>query len=277
VNPVAIAVACVRIISIAPFVGVDTRNSNNQDFCIPLQASRLVTTTTTTMTNNHRSVLLLFLFLASLCSALGCFSTRQELADALRGYLQNSTNYERIETWCVSGGIIDPDDLSSLQHEAEVNLDIDLSEAWGRACTCEDDIDASNSTLSGEFLEDMQDEEVDLQEELQDDWMAKEEQEDDRQDAETLVPTREVASDTASATEVGTPTSESFSKPSSNSKDMPMIYRLMPIKLLAVLLILSVILAIRQMVDFHSYQGIDPSSDHTKHVEFELLQLAEEA
>jgi hypothetical protein len=31
------------------------------------------------------------------------------------------------------------------------------------------------------------------------------------------------------------------------------------------------------MVDFHSYQGIDPSSDHTKHVEFELLQLAEEA
>jgi hypothetical protein len=107
--------------------------------------------------------------------------------------------------------------------------------------------------------------------------MAKEEQEDDRQDAETLVPIREVASDTASATEVGTPTSESFSKPSSNSKDMPMIYRLMPIKLLAVLLILSVILAIRQMVDFHSYQGIDPSSDHTKHVEFELLQLAEEA
>ncbi|KAL3904803.1 MAG: hypothetical protein SGARI_004752 [Bacillariaceae sp.] len=100
----------------------------------------------------------------------------------------------------------------------------------------------------------------------------------------TSMPVRGAASEDdtgdASATEVVTPPTDSESIDDSNDSskqhEMPMIYRLMPIKLLAVLLILSLIVAIRHMVDFHSYEGIDPSSDHTKHVEFELLQLAED-
>ena len=53
-----------------------------------------------------------------------------------------------------------------------------------------------------------------------------------------------------------------------------MLYRLVPLKLLAFLMLMSLVFALRQLVDFQRYEGIDPSDQ--KIAEFELLQLAEE-
>jgi hypothetical protein len=62
-----------------------------------------------------------------------------------------------------------------------------------------------------------------------------------------------------------------------NNNALPMIYRLMPLKVLGFLLLLSLVFIIRHMVDFNRYQGIDPSDQKIAVAEFELLQLAEEA
>jgi hypothetical protein len=61
---------------------------------------------------------------------------------------------------------------------------------------------------------------------------------------------------------------------SSSSDAFPILYRLIPLKLMACLLLISAVFAVRHMVDFHRYEGIDPSDQ--KIAEFELLQLAEE-
>lgn len=203
-----------------------------------------------------------------------CFTTRQELADALYDYLRddnkNTTTSSSIETWCVSH-ISLQDDISDLRMEAELNLGIDLStwEENNGECYCEDDNGETEVTV----LEEESRENTDTV------AVVVEEEEEIQRNVPTSSsssPTRSASdTSTATATKIDSTSPSSTSNKSGNGNEMPMIYRLMPIKLLAVLLILSLGMAIRHMVDFHRYEGIDPSDQ--KNVEFELLQLAEEA
>jgi hypothetical protein len=192
-----------------------------------------------------------------------CFHTRHELAEAVYSYLQtNSYNHtttghnesgssSSIETWCVSN-IPLLDDISDLRMEAELTLSVDLS-TWEENCDC----DSNDGSVS-------------QNEETHDGIVTVMDESSFRMEQNTSSPIRS-ASDTslATATNIESPTT------ANDDKKMPMIYRLMPVKLLAALLIISLVMAVRHLVDFQRYEGIDPSDQ--KNVEFELLQLAQEA
>ncbi|KAG7351025.1 hypothetical protein IV203_010385 [Nitzschia inconspicua] len=219
-----------------------------------------------------------------------CFYTRYELTEALSAYLRDnnnnsnndtnkddddvdvdttinsssssSTENNSIDTWCVSNI---PDDISDLRMDAELNFGLELDTSWTRECDCPSAAEEKNDDATGR------------EEEITGIGVVVVEQDTKPNDAvvssSSSSPVRS-ASDTATAT--ATPMNAATgSSTSKTNKDMPMIYRVMPIKLLAILLVLSLGMAIRYMADFHRYEGIDPSDQ--KIVEFELLQLAEEA
>jgi hypothetical protein len=147
--------------------------------------------------------------------------------------------------------------------EAELTLGVDLSR-WEENCDC-DSNDGTVALLS-------------QNEETLSSWQGKDQ--DDTNTVLDLSSTRQehVSSSplrSASDTSTATATKIESATTVNNDKEMPMIYRLMPIKLLAGLLIISSVMAVRYMVDFQRYEGIDPSDQ--KNVEFELLQLAGEA
>jgi hypothetical protein len=201
-----------------------------------------------------------------------CFQTRHELAEAVYSYLQthnysnvtthNESGSWSIETWCVSN--IPPiDDITDLRMEAELTLGVDLS-TWEKDCTC----DSNDGWIA------QNEEHVSILEgEKDDDADTAMDESTVRQKHDTSSPVRS-ASDTSFATATKIESAATTTN-HHDDNEMPMIYRLMPIKLLAALLIISTMMAIRHMVDFRRYEGIDPSDQ--KNVEFELLQLAQEA
>ncbi|KAG7354112.1 hypothetical protein IV203_003468 [Nitzschia inconspicua] len=221
-----------------------------------------------------------------------CFYTRDELTEALSAYLRDNNNNDNndtnkddgdddvdvdttinssssstdnnsIDTWCVSNI---PDDISDLRMDAELNFGLELDTSWTRECDC--------PTAAEEKYDDTTGREgitgigvVVVEHDTKPNDAAS------SSSSSSSSPVRS-ASDTATAT--ATPMNAATGSSSSKTnKDMPMIYRVVPVKLLAILLVLSLGMAIRYMADFHRYEGIDPSDQ--KIVEFELLQLAEEA
>lgn len=173
------------------------------------------------------------------------------------------------EAWCVSNI---PEDITDLRFEAETDYHLDLMNAWSRKCECEEE-DVSEAPPEQEVVTIL-----DQKGQNNTDALIIEDEEPSKVETVATASSSSArsASDTATATPLGDPSKHGGSSSSPVvGDDMPMIYRLMPIKLLAVLLVLSLGMAIRHVVDFRQYEGIDPSDQ--KNVEFELLQLAEEA
>jgi hypothetical protein len=204
-----------------------------------------------------------------------------------------------IEDWCVS--ISDGDELVDVldyrkqyvsgmaqRYESKCNIKMDLLSQWERSScdwsSCDygttlfmmssNNSDHENDHNDESSLEQgnmQQQEEVDVREEIEDN--------DSSIVRDTGSITTVGSSATTSTTIIGSSepstSSSSSSYKSVSDASMPMIYRLMPLKVLGLLLLLSLVFVVRHMVDFNRYEGIDPSDQ--KIAEFELLQLAEEA
>mmetsp|Transcript_5705 Transcript_5705/g.8996 ORF Transcript_5705/g.8996 Transcript_5705/m.8996 type:complete len:229 (+) Transcript_5705:181-867(+) len=195
--------------------------------------------------------------LPTVAQATSCFQTREELQHAVKDYVQDPSSNSLVATtygwpigsWCVDtiGGGDNNDaandgNITDIAIKAQTLLENEDFSGWERRCDCS----------NGEYEE------------------------------EPSTPVRGTAGvttvSTTSTTTMTTATSATAANSSTTgamNNEMPILYRLMPIKLLAVLLVLSLVFAIRHMVDFRRYEGIDPSDQ--KIAEFELLQLAEEA
>lgn len=191
-----------------------------------------------------------------------CFQSPEELFHAVDEYVNDSSPQSTvaqtygwpIERWCVHNIATNDDDasdaadnmtaissspstlyLSEESIKANASMVLDVDlTGWDRPCQCSDD-------NGGE-----------------------------RQEAATS------ASAAIGTTGGGTesPNGGSNNTTSNPEAGVAMLYRLVPLKLLAFVLLISLVFAVRQMVDFQRYEGIDPSDQ--KIAEFELLQLADE-
>lgn len=215
-----------------------------------------------------------------------CFTTRKELEHAIMDYAVDylSSSHSVISmrptpaAWCVSNI---PEDITDLRFEAETNYHLDLMNAWSRKCECEPEEEVVSESPPAEDAT-VLDQKGQNNNNNTDAVIIQDEEE--PSEVETVATASSSSARSASDTATTTPVAGDPSKHGGSSSpvgggddknNMPMMYRLMPIKLLAVLLVLSLGMAIRHMVDFRHYEGIDPSDQKT--VEFELLQLAEEA